>query len=158
MEYKSEFSKVLERKELDLFLRGEIPCNIEKSQYAPGQFKVDVGKVLSKIIYKFYYENKHIKEELENTFLKMLDNSDFDVYVVILYIMSQLFKEKNGLSPFEIQKEKIFFKLKGEVHNRKNRFIEGIYFPNDYEKKYVWNEIQRFNDICQQEYGLILMN
>ena len=34
--------------------------------------------------------------EFMNSLLKMLDESNFDVYMVCLYLMSQLFKEKMG--------------------------------------------------------------
>lgn len=82
------------------FLCGEGEYMVETSQYAPEAELTDVGKVLSKGIYKLYRYNDNIEQKFEESLLKMLDMSDFDIYMVCLYLMSQMFKEKNGLSPF----------------------------------------------------------
>ena len=63
------------------FLRGDGEYLIETSQYTPEAGLTDVGKVLSKGIYKIYAYNDNVKEKFELSLLKMLDMSDFDIYI-----------------------------------------------------------------------------
>ncbi|MCM1236864.1 MAG: hypothetical protein NC489_42855 [Ruminococcus flavefaciens] len=45
----------------------------------------DVGKVLSKEIYKIYAYDNNIKQKFEESLLQMLDMSDFDIYGMSLF-------------------------------------------------------------------------
>ena len=65
------------------FLCGEGEYMVETSQYAPEAELTDVGKVLSKGIYKLYRYNDNIEQKFEESLLKMLDMSDFDIYMPI---------------------------------------------------------------------------
>ena len=105
----------LKKNEFISLLRGDGEYKIETSQYSPDAELTDAGKILSRGIYKVYEQRREIKKEFENSLFSMLDKSDFDVYMVCLYIMSQLFKEKNGLSPFELYKKNIIEKLCDEI-------------------------------------------
>ena len=84
----------LKKNELINLLRGDDEYKVETSQYSPEAELTDVGKILSRGIYKVFRQQREIKVEFENSLLRMLDKTDFDVYMVCLYIMSQLFKEK----------------------------------------------------------------
>lgn len=146
----------LERKELINLLRGDMGYMIEPSQYSSGAELTDVGKVLSRGIYKVYNEKSDIKIEYEHSLMMMLDMTDFDVYMVCLYIMSQLFKEKNNLSPFIVSKNNIIEKLGEEISKRKNNILNGIVYPSGYKNEKAWNEIKRFKFICKDEYNITL--
>lgn len=146
----------LEKKELINFLRGDKEYMVELSQYAPVAELPDTGKILSKGIYRVYKEDKHIKIEYEQALLSMLEMSDYDVYIVCIYLTSQLFKEKNALSPFVIEKQKILVKLKEEIEKRKTLIQNGIDYPNGYQNKKAWQELERFNNVCKEEYNLTL--
>lgn len=146
--------KSLNRDEFISFLRGEHEYMVENSQYAPGAELTDVGKVLARGVYKVYNENKSIKNEYEKALISMLDMSDFDVYMVCIYITSQLFKEKNELSPFYIEKEEIISKLKKELYKRKAQMQNRIVYPSGYKNKAAWSEIERFNSVCKVEYNV----
>ena len=98
MEYTEMLYEAIQKEELILFLKGEKEYNITPSQYTPAAEPTDVSKVLSKVIYKVYETDSSIKEEFEEALLIMLGETDYDVYVAVLYLMSELFKEKNGLS------------------------------------------------------------
>lgn len=76
------------------FLCGSEDYMVEPSQYAPGADITDVGKVLSKGVYKIYSIDNNIKKEYEESLLKMTNISDFHIYMVCNYLLSQLFKEK----------------------------------------------------------------
>lgn len=67
--------------EMIFFLRGEEEYLVEVSQYAPEAGLTDVGKVLSKGIYKIYSYDDNIKQKFEGSLLQMLDMSDFDIYI-----------------------------------------------------------------------------
>lgn len=139
------------------YLRGDYPYKIETSQYAPGAEPTDVSKVLSKAIYKIYIQNPFIKEEFEKALLSLLDGSLLDVYVVLLYVMSQLFKEKNGLSPFKTNFSEIIPKLKIQLNVRRVEFQNGVIYPDGFEKKKVWDEIERLDKVCKEEYLITLL-
>lgn len=136
------------------FLRGEGEYMVEASQYAPEAGLTDVGKILSKGIYKIYVYNDNIKQKFEESLLQMLDMSDFDIYMVCLYLMSQLFKEKNGLSPFVLSKDLILKELSSRIDERKKYIQEGITYPEGYVNANAMAEIQRFRMISKEEYNI----
>lgn len=148
--------EAIEKQEMINFLRGDKEYMVEVSQYAPVAELPDVGKILSRGIYKVYKININIKNEFEQALYSMLEMSDYDIYMVCLYLASQLFKEKNKLSPFEINKQDLLFKLKGEIEKRKTSLQNGIVYPNGYQNKKVWDELNRFKDLFKEEYNLIL--
>lgn len=148
--------EAIEKDELKLLLRGDEPYRLEPSQYAPCAEVTDVGKILSKIIYKVYKIQPSIKQKVEDALLEMLSQTNFDVYVVILYVLSQLFKEKNGLSPFKLNMEIILLNLSIEIKKRKDEFRQGIVYPSGFRNSNAWNEIERFNCVAQEEYDIKL--
>lgn len=86
----------------------------------------------------------------------MLDKTDFDVYMVCLYLTSQLFKEKNELSPFIINKNIILKRLSEEIEKRKPNIKNGIAYPSGYKNTKVWEELERINMVCKEEYHVLL--
>ena len=148
--------EAIEKQEMVNFLRGEKEYMVEVSQYAPIAELPDVGKILSRGIYKAYKVNMYIKNEFEQALYSMLEMSDYDVYIVCLYLASQIFKEKNELSPFTIDKHGYLFKIKGEIEKRKASLQNGIVYPNGYENENAWNELKRLKDVFKEEYNLIL--
>lgn len=148
--------EAIEKQEMINFLRGEKQYMVEVSQYAPVAELPDVGKILSRGIYKAYKVNVYIKNEFEQALYSMLEMSDYDVYIVCLYLASQLFKEKNKLSPFEIDKQDFITKLKEEIEKRKTSLQNGIVYPNGYHNKKAWEELKRFKDVFKEEYNMIL--
>ena len=115
----------------------------------------DVGKVLSKEIYKIYAYDNNIKQKFEESLLQMLDMSDFDIYMVCHYLMSQLFKEKNGLSPFVLLKDLILEKLSFKISERESYIKKGIEYPNGYINTNAMEEIQRFRMVSKEEYNVL---
>lgn len=148
--------EAIEKQEIIKFLRGENEYMIEASQYAPAAELPDVGKILSRGIYRAYKDNAYIKNELEHALASMLEMADYDVYIVCLYLASQLFKEKNKLSPFEMDKQNILKKLKGEIERRKASIQNGIIYPNGYQNEKAWDELERFKKVFKVEYNLVL--
>lgn len=146
----------IEKNELKLLLRGDESYKIENSQYAPGAEITDVGKVLSRIIYKAYKIQPDIKKDVEVALLEMLHQTNFDVYIVILYVASQLFKEKNDISPFKLNMTSILPNIKLEVEKRMDVFKQGIIYPSGFANNKVWNDIERFNRVFQEEYNIKL--
>ena len=136
--------KAIKNNDMIKFLCGEGEYMVETSQYAPEAELTDVGKVLSKGIYKLYRYNDNIEQKFEESLLKMLDMSDFDIYMVCLYLMSQMFKEKNGLSPFVLKKDVIIKNLSLRINERKNYIEKGITYPSGYINTRAMVEIQRF--------------
>ena len=155
MDIENMILSAISKQEIIKFLRGEGEYMIETSQYAPGGGVTDVGKVLSKGIYKVYVYDDKIKLKFEESLLKMIDNSDFDIYLVCLYLISQLFKEKNGISPFTLSKNLIVEKLLLRINEREVHIKEGITYPNGYVNTNAMAEIQRFRTVSKEEYNVI---
>jgi len=96
------------------------------SQYTPGLEPTNISVVLSKAIYKEYAENPCIKNIFENTLIEMLGGSAFEIYTVVLYIMSELFKEKIGIAPFQLDVERLLLKLQHVIPNVKEELKNGV--------------------------------
>lgn len=146
----------IQNNQLINLLRGDNEYMIETSQYAPEAGLTDVGKVLSRGIYKLFEQQIEIKTEYENSLMQMMDKTNFDVYLVCLYIVSQLFKEKNNLSPFILDKTKILVKLRDEILKRKKDIMNGIIYPSGYKNTKAWDELERFKKVCKEEYQIDL--
>lgn len=155
MDIENMLSSAIINNEMISFLRGEGKYMIEVSQYSPQAGLTDVGKVLSKGIYKVYRHNNNIKQEFERCLLQMLDMSDFDIYMVCLYLISQLFKEKNGLSPFVLSKDLILNRLTCRIDEREDYLKKGIAYPNGYVNTNAMTEIQRFRMVGKEEYNVL---
>ena len=69
--------------------------------------------------------------------------------------MSQLFKEKNGLSPFVISKGIILDKLSFKINEREIYLKKGIVYPNGYVNTSAMTEIQRFRMVGKEEYNVL---
>jgi len=136
------------------FLRGEGKFKIEMSEYAPVAEITDIGKILSKGIYRVYVYNKQVESIFKENLLEMLDISDFDIYMVINYLASQFFKEKNGLSPFVLAKEEIIEKLSIKLKERESYIKEGVLYPNGYFNTNAMQEINRLRIVLKEEYGI----
>jgi len=146
----------MQRGQLIELLRGDGEYMIETSQYAPGAESTDVGRLLSQGIYKVYKQNTAIKNVYEDSLMQMLDRTDYDVYLVCIYMASQLFKEHNGLAPFILNKDSIIKKLSSEIMIRKKAMKLGIYCPSGYININAWKELERFNSVCKEEYQVEL--
>ncbi|MDE7435128.1 MAG: hypothetical protein K2N01_04845 [Lachnospiraceae bacterium] len=155
MDIENMLLSAISKQEIISFLRGEGEYMVENFQYAPGAGLTDVGKVLSKGVYKIYVYNNIIKPKFEESLLQMIDNSDFDMYLVCLYLISQLFKEKNGLSPFTLSKDLIVEKLSIRIKERELYIKKGIEYPNGYVNTNAMAEIQRFRLVSKEEYNII---
>lgn len=144
------------RGEFIQFLCGEGKYMVEASQYLPIAEVTDVSKVLTCGIYKAYEKHREIKTIYENSLRLMLDGTDFMVYMVCLYIMSQLFKEKNDLTPFIMDKEILLNRFNEEIIKRKISIMDGIAYPSGYKNARAWEELERFNMVCKNEYHVFL--
>ncbi len=71
--------------------------------------------------------------------------------------MSQLFKEKNGLSPFVLSKDLILKELSSRIDERKKYIQEGITYPEGYVNANAMAEIQRFRMISKEEHNIFLI-
>ena len=47
-------------------------------------------------------------------------------------------------------------KLKCEVLQREESFKEGIVYSNGFVSSKVWDNLERFNHVCKEEYGIEL--
>ena len=101
-----------------------------------------------------YVYNKQVESIFKENLLEMLDISDFDIYMVINYLASQFFKEKNGLSPFVLAKEEIIEKLSIKLKERESYIKEGVLYPNGYFNTNAMQEINRLRIVLKEEYGI----
>ena len=155
MDIEKNLLAAIEKNEIVQFLRGDGEYMIESYECSPAAELTDVGRVLSKGVYKVYTYNKEIRKMFEESLLIMLDNSDFDIYMVCLYILDQLFNEKYGYSPFILSKDLIVTKLTHSIDKRQNTIKGGIKYPNGYMNTFAMAEIERFRKVCKEEYNII---
>lgn len=155
MNYAEVLLSAKSHQEIEDLLKGYDMTIFEPSQYAGGD-PIDAEEALSKAVYPAYRKNSHIKEEMEQVLTEMLGKTDYDVYIVTLYIMCELFNEKNNISPFTMDLSKILAILKKELLSRQSRIQDGIHYPNGYLRAYAWEQLIRYNKVCQEEYGITL--
>lgn len=155
MDIEKNLLAAIEKNEIVQFLRGDGEYMIESYECSPAAELTDVGRVLSKGVYKVYTYNKEIRKMFEESLLIMLDNSDFDIYMGCLYILDQLFNEKYGYSPFILSKDLIVTKLTHSIDKRQNTIKGGIKYPNGYMNTFAMAEIERFRKVCKEEYNII---
>jgi len=154
-EYSEMLSKTTDHKEMIALLKGYDRNMFPSSQYAAWA-PVDTGTVLSKVVYPAYNMNSHVKEEMEQVLYEMLSQTDYDVYIVTLYVMSELFREKYNLAPFKMDTAKILSGLKLEMSRRENSIQQGIRYPNGFKKISAWDELNRLKNVCKKEYDIAL--
>lgn len=143
------------KNEVIKLLRGDGEYMVEPYECSPAAQVTDVGRILSKGVYKVYMYNKEIKHIFEESLILMLDSSDFDIYMVCLYILDQLFNEKYGTSPFSLSKNSIVDKLTYRINTRQNSIKKGIKYPNGYVNTFAMTEILRFRKLCKEEYDVM---
>lgn len=156
MEIDKMLLKAISQEKTIEFLRGEGEYMIETSQYSPDACITDVSKVLSKGIYKVYESDTRIKGMFEDCLIKMIDISDFDIYMVCQYLLSQFFKEKNGIAPFILTQNLIVKKLKDRLKEREGYISEGIKYPSGCTNTKAKTEIERFRDVFKEEYNVVI--
>jgi len=156
IKYPEVLSRETDPQKIEEMLKGYDMTTFEPSQYVVGG-PVDAGMVLSKVVYPAYVINPNVKEEIEQILYEMLSQTDYDVYIATLYIMSELFKEKYEIAPFKMNTEKILKRLKKELQDRKTSFQNGLRLPNGYVKKSIWEELVRFDQVAKEEYGINLL-
>ena len=157
MEIKQMLEEALRKGEFIEFLRGDNGYMVEQSEFSPGAGVTDVSDIISSGIYEEYRENKDIKSIFEQGLLKMLDMTDFDVYMVCLYLLFQFFKEAHELAIFELEKEQILEKFKREIRKRKVRIqMYGIKGPDNYFNKNAWEMIEGDKFVFKRDYNIEL--
>lgn len=154
--YPEYLSKETNHKKIEQLLKGNDAIEFQDSQYVTGE-PVDPGIVLSKVVYPACVLNPHVKEEVEQVLYEMLSGTDYDVYVVTLYVMSELFKEKHGIAPFKMELGSILSQLRKELHARKESMQSGIQIPKYGTKYSAWEQLLRYDEVCQREYGITLL-
>lgn len=158
MEYEEKLLQAIQQEEIIPFLRGDNGYKIEMSQFVPAVVPTDTGKILSRAIYKLYERRPIVKQEFETALITMLDGTLFDIYVAVLYVMGQLFKEKNNISPFKLDFNTIIPKLQQKLRQSKDGFQGEVESPDSFAWSGLWNEIERFDKICNEEYKISLLS
>ena len=154
--YPEILSEETDLHKIEKMLEGYDLREFQSSQYV-GQAPIDTSMVLSKVIYPAYILNPQVKEKVEQALYEMLFGTDFDVYIVTLYVISELFKEKNNITPFKMELGKILNQLKIELSRRKTDIQSGVSYPNGYIKLSAWDELMRLNHVCQEEYQIAIL-
>ncbi len=155
MDIEKNLLDAIAKNEVIKFLRGDGKYMVEPYECSPAAQLTDVGRIISKGVYKVYMYNKEIKHIFEESLLLMLDSSDFDIYMVCLYLLEQLFNEKYNISPFTLSKNSIVDKLTYRINTRQNSIEKGIKYPNEYVNTFAMAEIQRFRKLCKEEYDVM---
>ena len=158
MEIKQMLEEALQKGEFIEFLRGENGYMVEQSEFSPGAGVTDTSEILMEGIYEEYKENKEIKRIFEQGMLKMLDMTDFDVYMVTLYLLDYYFDITNDLWVFKLDNiQQILEKLKREIGKRKARIQKyGIEGPDNYDNIYAWEMLERFKFVFKRDYNIEL--
>ena len=156
MDYYAVACKALERGELYEYMRGDDGYIIPTPSFVPSVAIHEVDVVLNRGIYGIYQSDPVIKELYENTLSRMLEETDYDVYMVITYILSQLYREKHNTAPFQIDAMKLVKRLQQIIPERKESIKKGVYFPDGMIHQGVWEEIERVKVVFQEDYSIKL--
>ena len=112
--------------------------------------------VLKEVVYERYKNNPAIKDQFERCLLSMLDGTDLEVLMVILYLCEQKMNERSGKSPFVIAAEEIIKKLDAEVYSRQGSFREGVVLLTGYKDVYMMSHIATYRMIFRRDIGIDL--
>lgn len=112
--------------------------------------------VLREVVYERYKNNPAIKDQFERCLLSMLDGTDLEVFMVILYLFEQKMNERSGKSPFVIESEEIIKKLDAEVYSRQGSFREGVVLLTGYKDVYMMSHIATYRMIFRRDIGIDL--
>lgn len=112
--------------------------------------------VLREVVYERYKNNPAIKDQFERSLLSMLDGTDLEVFMVILYLFEQKMNERSGKSPFVIESEEIIKKLDAEVYSRQGSFREGVVLLTGYKDVYMMSHIATYRMIFRRDIGIDL--
>lgn len=112
--------------------------------------------VLREVVYERYKNNPAIKDQFERFLLSMLDGTDLEVLMVILYLCEQKTNERFGKSPFVIAAEEIIKKLDAEVYSRQRSFREGVVYLTGYKDVYVMSYISTYRLVFRRDFGIDL--
>ena len=112
--------------------------------------------VLREVVYERYKNNPAIKDMFERCLLSMLDGTDLEVLMVILYLCEQKTNERSGKSPFAIAAEEIIKKLDAEVYSRQRSFREGVVYLTGYKDVYMMSYISTYRLVFRRDFGIDL--
>lgn len=138
------------------FMRGNDAYRIGVSHLIPIIEIHDVSLVLSEGIYRLYKENQSTKELYENTLLRMLKGTDYDVYMVCDYVYNHLCDDSYGHSSFRFDRKEIFESLRVEIPVREQSIRKEVQFPDGTTNHYIWEEIQGYNNVCFKRFSIQL--
>jgi|GEM_PF-3571190 len=149
----------IENNEFDRFLRGENPYNITNKGHLQNlETPQDYLLVLKGAVYPLYESGEvKIDELLKDTLIAMCREDAFSIYCAIEVFRAQLFCEKKGYSPFEIDRQQIAETMRIEIKNRKDELTkcfkwEGLRYDNG-----VYGYVLKVNDVFQKKFSLNIL-
>lgn len=149
----------IEEDELDEFLMGRGLYSFGDNPFLPGDSYLDLDNAMAEI-YRYYdeYPEKRIDLLLEKTMLDWLTwDSGIGVYAVFSFLSYQLMMEKEGKSPFKINKKLLISELRKNVPIYEKELKE----DNEYEgaglKEGLWEAMHNENEGNIDEYGIKIL-
>lgn len=149
--------QAFDKKNLVDLLIGKESYYIPSSEFTPGYQVTNYGAVLTHGVYKVYVENRDIKADYQAALLTMANANEFQFYVAVAYIRTQLFKECRGLSPFSI--EPTLVRLVGRrLKTYRVKLAYGITDTRGYHYANAWDDLLRWNRVTKENYSISLFS
>lgn len=149
----------IEEKELDLFFRGDGIYMLGDNPYLPVSRLLNIEPAML-AVYSYYNEfpEKRVDLAIEEELLRWLHwDSAEDVFAVFSLLSYQMKNEKNGESPFELNKDKIITKLRESCETYKDELMKLKKYEGQSCECGLWEVMQRENTSNIEKYGVEIL-
>lgn len=154
MNFDKMISEAIEKKAVLELLRGEEGYRVEVSKFTSDVFPTDVNIVLVDCFYNQVGKIAGIDKIFIESFYRLLQGNEVDVYIALLYFDTCIFHEERGKATFKIEKELLAGKIRDAICMHKEKLQNEIVFPNGLKKRNPWNTICNFNKYYVDNYGI----
>jgi len=149
----------IKKNEFDSFLRGENHYDITNKGHLQNlETPQDYDLILKVAVYPLYESGEvKIDELLKDTLITMCREDAFGIYCAIEVFYSQLLYEKEGCSPFEIDRQQIAETMRIEIKNKKDELTkcfkwDGLRYDNG-----MYGYVLKMNAVFQEDFTLNIL-
>jgi hypothetical protein len=120
----------------------------------------DWTKIIPNGIYKLSNADigVDVVSALEESILKMLDGTVFDIYVAVSVFYFQLIREARNDSPFMIDRQKIIIRMRKSLEENENLLKNYYEWQGRNLEEGMWSEILRIDSLCKKKWKINIIS
>lgn len=159
MNVKDIVIRAIKQDELYKVLLGEEKYKVELSPFIGVNVPTDWPNIMRGGIYKVFneYPELNVKEELENALDFLLNKGAFEIYASVSVLFFQIISEENDASPFKIDREKIINNVHNTLMKNQKELYQYKKWMGEYYENGVWGEMERINNILNEDYSISII-